>query len=347
MPSPTKIRTLLIEDSAFMRRLIGDIIRNDATLELVGVAKDGHEGSVLTKQLRPDVLVTDMVMPEYDGLYVVDQVMTDNPLPIIVLSSLERTDRRVFDALERGAFDFIDKPSGLNSINTSDFRLVDLIKEASLTDITLLKHKERQRQNAHQHAFDASVNYDIIAIGASTGGPGAIESVLMNLPKNLQIPVVIVQHMPHRFLETFAERLNELITMKVQIARKGETLKGGTIYIAPGMSNLRIENGLASGQPMFTLTEKKYTEYNFPSIDCLMESVASVYGQKSIGVILTGMGRDGTIGLSKIKENGGYTIAQDEYSSVVYGMPKSAKESGAVKRVVPLKEIPGFIVSCL
>jgi two-component system, chemotaxis family, protein-glutamate methylesterase/glutaminase len=347
MPSATKIRTLLIEDSAFMRRLIGDIIRNDETLELIGVAKNGHEGTELTKQLKPDVLVTDMVMPEYDGLYVVNQVMTNSPLPIILLSSLERTDRRVFDALERGAFDFIDKPSGLDSDKMKTFRLVDLIKEASSTDVTLLRQKEKQRQNANQHAFEASLNYDIVVIGASTGGPGAVESILTNLPRNLQVPVVIVQHMPHRFLETFAERLNDLISMKVQIARKGETLKPGIIYIAPGMGNLRIEKGLATGQPLFTITEKKYKEYNYPSIDCLFESVAAVYGERSIGVILTGMGRDGTSGLSTIKERGGFTIGQDEYSSVVYGMPKAAHENGAVKRVVPLKEIPGFIISCL
>jgi two-component system, chemotaxis family, protein-glutamate methylesterase/glutaminase len=347
MAAASKIRTLLIEDSAFMRKLISDILRSDSSVELVGVAKDGQEGSEMALALKPDVLVTDMIMPEYDGLYVVDSVMRKNPIPIILLSSLDRTDYRIFDALRKGAFDFIDKPSGVDQDGMKSFRLLDLIKEASLTDITLLKEKEIRGRNSNTHTFGPSLQYDIIVIGASTGGPGAVEGILCNLPRNLRIPVVVVQHMPHRFLETFAERLNDIVPMNVQIPRKGETLKSGIIYVAPGIGNLRVEKSIATGQPMFTITDKLFPEYNHPSIDCLFESVAGVYGSRSIGVILTGMGKDGTRGLGKIKEQGGFTIAQDEYSSVVYGMPKAAKESGAVKQVVPLREIPGFLISCL
>ncbi len=346
MPT-NRIRTVLIDDSAFMRKVIGDIIRTDESIELVGIANDGKRGSEMALELNPDVLITDMVMPDYDGLYVVNSVIEKLAVPIILLSSLEKTDSRIFDALQQGAFEFIDKPTNLDEVHIRDYRLLELIKEASRADISLLKARQLAQKNSHDHSFDHALNYEIIVIGASTGGPGAVESIINNLPTNLKIPVVVVQHMPPRFLETFAQRLHEQSKLPVHLACKGESLKGGTIYIAPGEANLRIETNIATNAPMFTLTEKKYVEFNYPSVDCLFESVALTYGKTSIAVILTGMGRDGVVGLTKIKEKGGFTIAQDEDSSVVYGMPKAAKESGAVRRVVSLKEIPGFIVSCL
>jgi two-component system chemotaxis response regulator CheB len=346
MPA-TRIRTLLIDDSAFMRKVIGDIIRNDDSLDLVGVANDGRQGSAMALELKPDVVITDMVMPDYDGMYVVQSLMEKQPMPIILLSSLEKSDTRIFDALQSGAFEFIDKPADPDMVRLGNYRLVDLIREASRTDISLLKARQLAKKNSHAHTFTSTTSYDIIAIGASTGGPGAVELIVNNLPRNLNIPVVIAQHMPARFLETFSARLNEHSPLPVKLTSKGETLKGGVVYIATGESNTRIENNLISGLPMITFTSKKYDEFNFPSVDCLFESVADVYGNRSIGVILTGMGKDGMVGLKKIKSLGGFTIAQDEESSVVYGMPKAAADFDAVRQIVKLKEIPGFIVSCL
>ncbi len=345
--APNRIRTLLIDDSAFMRKVIGDIIRNDETLELVGIANDGEKGTEMALELKPDVVITDMVMPEKDGMYVVQTLMDKYPTPIILLSSLEKTNARIFDALQSGAFEFIDKPTDLEIVRIGKYPLVDLIREASRTDITVLKAKQLAKKNSHAHSFSQPANYDIIVIGASTGGPGAVEGLINNLPKNLIIPVVVVQHMPPRFLESFAARLTLNSPLPVRLADRNEPLKGGTIYIVPGESNTRVEFNHSEGEPTFVFTNKKYNEYNNPSIDCFFESVAEVYGSRSIGVILTGMGRDGTMGLAKIKEKGGFTIAQDEESSVVYGMPKEAFERGAVRQVVKLKEIPGFIISCL
>ena len=344
---PNRIRTVLIDDSAFMRKVIADIIRSDESIELVGVAKNGHEGSQMALSLKPDVVITDMVMPDFDGMYVVNSLMEESPIPIIVLSSLEKTNVRIFDALQCGAFEFIDKPTDMTTFQIDDYRLLDLIKEASRTDISLLKAKQLAQKNNHSHSFDETLNYEIIVIGASTGGPGAIEQVVTNLPKNLRIPVVVVQHMPARFLETFSQRLNDQGPLPVRLARKGEIIRGGTIYVAPGDANMRMEKNIATGNPMITFTDKKYDEFNYPSVDCLFESAARLYGKTCIGVVLTGMGKDGTMGLKKIKEAGGFTIAQDETSSVVYGMPKVAFEEGAVRQVVNLNEIAGFIVSCL
>lgn len=344
--STARIRTVLIDDSAFMRKLIGDVIRRDEGIDLVGIAKNGKEGEELVLNLRPDVVVTDMVMSEYDGVYVVNSIMEKQPVPIILLSSLEKTDTRIFDALKGGAFEFIDKPSDYRTDQLQGYRLVSLIKEASRTDINQLKARVTRRANNNQHSV-GSLNYDIIAVGASTGGPAAIEQLVTNLPRNLQVPVVIVQHMPARFIESFTARLNESNAISVQLASKGESLKGGVVYVAPGDTNMRIDRNVATGAPMVTFTQRKYREFNYPSIDCVFESIAETFVNRAIGVILTGMGKDGAVGLSKIREAGGYTIAQDEESSVVYGMPRVANEMGAVRQVVSLNEIPGFIVSCL
>lgn len=339
-----RIRTLVIEDSAFMLKVITDIICSDSEIDLVGTATNGKEGSDLALKLRPDVVVTDMMMPEYDGMYVVRSVMDNQPAPIILLSSLEKTSTRIFDALQYGAFDFIDKPLDFNADSIKHYPLLPLIKEASRTDVSLLKAKRIDKKNIHSHPFPEKLNYEIIALGASTGGPGALEAIITSLPKNLNIPVIIAQHMPSRFLETFATRLNEHSPLPVRLAKKGESLKPGIVYIASGEANTCIQPNPLHGLPSFTFSDKTFQEFNNPSIDCLFESIAKTYGKKSIGIILSGMGKDGTKGLSAIKENGGLTIAQDELSSVVFGMPKSAVDAGAVHKVLSLKDIPGFIM---
>jgi len=340
-----RIRTLLIDDSAFMRKVIGDIITADAGIELVGTAANGKEGMELAASLQPDVVITDMVMPEYDGMYVVHAVMKSRPVPVILLSSLEKTNLRIFDALQSGAFDFVDKPIGLDSESLRDYPLRKLIHEAAQTDVDSLRVKTKAAANRSNHTFESALRYEIIVIGASTGGPGALEYILSNLPSNLRIPVVIGQHMPARFLESFAERLNNHNHLPVRMARNGDVLKGGIVYVVPGDQNTCIVSG--AGDIVFGHSTKQFSDFNNPSINCLFNSVADTYGGKTIGVILTGMGRDGVEGLKKIKDNGGFTIAQDEASCIVYGMPKVAVEQNAARQTVVLREIPGFIISCL
>ena len=339
----SKIRTLLIEDSGFMRILLSDLLRKDQSIEIVGTATNGLEGVEKVKSIKPDVVITDMVMPQYDGLYVVQQLMKDMPLPIILLSSLDRANPKIFDALKEGAFDFVDKPPA-DAVGDGYLPLTKMIREASLTDYLKLRQRVKGRNTA-VHTFEARLNYDVIAIGASTGGPGAVEMIVNNLPNNLTIPVIIAQHMPERFIETFSARLSESTGLKVSVARNGVHLLSNHIYLAPGASNMRID--LSGSSPSVKYVPDHYKEFNRPSIDCLFESVADIYGSRAIGVILTGMGKDGTMGLQKIKEAGGLTLAQDEASSVVYGMPKVAFETGAAKYQIPLTEIPNFIISAL
>lgn len=338
-----KIKTLLIDDSGFMRILLSDLLRKDHNIEVIGTAMNGLDGVEKVKALKPDVVITDMVMPQYDGLYVVKQLMKDMPLPIILLSSLERTDPKIFDALKEGAFDFIDKPQE-KQVSDGYLPLTRMVQEASMADYLKLRQRAKGR-NSFVHTFEARLNYDIISIGASTGGPSAVELIVSNLPANLKIPVIIAQHMPVRFIESFASRLAETTGLHVSVARDREHLLANHIYLAPGTANLRID--LSGSSPVFQYVNDQYKEFNHPSIDCIFESVASLYGRRSIGVILTGMGRDGTQGLLKIKEAGGLTLTQDENTSVVYGMPKAANDSKAAQHQIPLSEIPNFIISAL
>jgi two-component system chemotaxis response regulator CheB len=338
-----KIKTLLIEDSGFMRILLSDLLRKDQNIELVATAINGLEGVEKVMAFRPDVVITDMVMPQYDGLYVVQQLMKDRPLPIILLSSLDRTDPKIFDALKEGAFDFVDKPQQEQVAQGYD-PLTKMIHEASLTDYLKLRQKVKGR-NTFVHSFEARLNYDIIVIGSSTGGPSAVELILSNLPNNLSIPVIIAQHMPERFIETFATRLADATGLRVSVARDGEPLLNNHIYLAPGTANMRID--LTGSSPVTQYVYDHYKEFNHPSIDCLFESVAKIYGRRAIGAILTGMGKDGTNGLQKIRDAGGFTLTQNERSSVVYGMPKSAFESGAAMKQIHLNEIPNFIITAL
>ncbi|WPP53119.1 chemotaxis-specific protein-glutamate methyltransferase CheB [Catalinimonas niigatensis] len=341
-----KIKTVLIEDSGLMRILLSDILRSDPNIKLLSTAMNGKEGVEKVKQLKPDVVITDMVMPQFDGLHVVKQLMQHHQVPIILLSSLEKRDPKIFDALSAGAFEFINKEQVVALAKEGHFPLNELVKTASESKGSSL-NSGKVRKNTNAHSFAKELPYQIIAIGASTGGPAAIETIIKQLPANLMIPVVIVQHMTEQFLPSFAQRLNKLSPLHIKLAERNETLEGGTIYIAPGHTNMKVVKNAITTKPIITFTSKTFKEFNFPSADCLLSSVAEVYRSKAIGVILTGMGKDGTEGLQEICRHGGYTIVQDESSSVVFGMPKSAIEAGAVKQVVKLHEIGGFLMSCL
>lgn len=338
----------MIEDSGFMRILLSDYLKKDPEIELVATAGNGKEGFEKVRLYQPDVVITDMVMPKYDGLYAIRQIMASTPTPILVLSSLDKTNPKIFDALNEGAVDFLDKPKAdiQQTFEQGNYALGSLVKSlARLDRNTLLKRGHSEV--TYDHTFTDELSFEIVAIGASTGGPGAIESILTRLPANFPLPVVIAQHMPERFLISFADRLNKLCPLEVRVPVTGEELLSNKVYIVPGHTNTKVVKRITDHRPCVTFTDRKYTEFNNPSVDCLMESVGQVYGKKSIGVILSGMGKDGTIGMQLIKKNGGMTIAQDEASSVVFGMPKNAIDEKAAERIVKLGDIPGFIVSCL
>jgi len=249
------------------------------------------------------------------------------------------------EGLELGAIDYLNKPAK-NRVNMDEVKqdLIRKIKVASTINLEEVLGNP-VTANIHEHSFDKVISYDCIVLGASTGGPRALERILTQLPKNLTIPVVIAQHMPASFMVAFANRLNQLTPLQVSIAGQGSELVAGNVYLAAGDANLTIEYKRKSY--VFAATEQQFTAYNNPSIDALMLSVAKVYKERAIGVVLSGMGKDGAIGLKAMKTAGSYTVGQSEASCIVYGMPKAAVEMEAVKQVVHLDEIAAFLVSCL
>jgi len=342
----TKIKVLVADDSVLMRLLICDILQEDECIEVVGKANNGRQAYIMTCQLEPHVILMDITMGEYGGVYGVEQIMKLAPTPIIILSAMGNTNMEpILEAMSLGAVDYINKPAS-NNVNLREIKnqLIDKVKVASNIELDEIEEK-LDFVNVNSHSFDRNSPYDIIAIGASTGGPRSIETILTHLPSNLNVPVVIVQHMPANFVPSFAARLNNLTPLKVAVAQKGESLKAGHIYLSPGNQNMILRR--KKGAVIVDFTHKKYTAYNHPSIDSLMLSLAQVYGQRCIGVVLTGMGRDGADGLLSIKKAGGYTIAQSQETCIVYGMPKVAVDRGGVTEIVHLEEIGGFLVSCL
>lgn len=344
--STDKIKVLVADDSVFMRILIKDILEEDHEIDVVAQAKDSKEAFELSETFKPDVILLDMTMGEYDGIYGVKKIMEFNPTPIIILSALGNTDMNpIIEALSLGAVDYINKPINNNTnIRELGAELINKVKEVSVLNVRKNRYSNKVI-NTNPHSFNGNLNYDVIVIGASTGGPSAVEKVIVNLPGNLTIPVLIAQHMPSNFVPSFASRLDALTPLAVSMARKDDVVEQGKILIAPGSRNVIVRR--ENNRVIIDYTSQRYKEFNFPSVTGLMQSVAEVYGSRSIGVILTGMGKDGADGMKAISSAGGYTVAQSQDTCVVYGMPRAAVDNGSVKQIVPLNEIGGFLVSCL
>jgi len=343
------INILIADDSLFMRKLTADILINASGFKVLDYARDGKEAAEKCCLLKPDVVIMDMLMGEYDGVYGVKMIMDKCPTPIIILSALGSTDMEpIMQALKLGAVDYHHKPNrGSKDIKLDDDELVNKVRAASHVMLKeYIKTTSNLTENVNQHTFSDNLNYDVIVIGSSTGGPTAVESVITRLPGNLSVPVLIAQHMPENFVPSFATRLDQLTPLNVSMAKKDDVLESGKILIAPGSRNMVVRQNI-DGKVVCDFTSKRFKEFNFPSVTCLMQSVSDVYGSRAIGIILTGMGKDGAEGLKSIYESGGYTIAQSKETCVVYGMPKEAVDIGAVKKVVPLNEIGPFVVSCL
>jgi two-component system chemotaxis response regulator CheB len=347
--SPKLIRVLVVDDSSFMRLIVSDILQQDNQIIVVDTAKDGQEAHQKTLILKPDVIVLDIVMQDYDGLYAVKKIMQEIPTPIIILSSEGNVHPEVVvEALNAGAVSFVNKPRGIlqSKIREIEHLLIEKVKIAAQVPSTKLTHSLKSTNN-HPHTFDSSPIYEIVVIGASTGGTGAVEHILLNLPNNFPLPVLIAQHIPEKFVHSFAQRLDKLVSLHVKVANENEYLEAGTVYIAPCHANTEIKKNLPTEKLSITFTHQQFPQHNYPSIDCLMLSTATVCQHKAIGILLTGMGKDGAKGLVAMHQAGAFTIAQDEKTSIVFGMPKAAIEEGGVSQVLPLNEIAQFVVSCL
>ncbi|MCV9385635.1 chemotaxis-specific protein-glutamate methyltransferase CheB [Reichenbachiella ulvae] len=343
----SKIRVVVADDSGFMRLLISDILTESGSIEVVGTAIDGKDAAEKVKEIKPDVLLLDMNMGEYDGLYAVKRIMEECPVPIIILSSIGNTNLQpIFDALDLGAVDYLNKPQKGNSkLRNIEVELIQKIRSATRANARAIPDP-KAKVNTYEHTFSEKRKYDVIVIGASTGGPSAIEKVVNSLPGNLNVPVLICQHMPPNFIPSFVKRLNSMSPLQIEVGRENMRPRAGSIIVAPGEGNMIVKKK-RGGSIVIEFTDEIFKEYNNPSINALMLSVAEAYKDRAIGVVLTGMGKDGMLGMKEIKNNGGFTIAQSEKSCVIYGMPKAAVEYKAVDRSVDIKEIGGFLVNSL
>jgi two-component system, chemotaxis family, protein-glutamate methylesterase/glutaminase len=335
-----KIRVVIIDDSYFMRKLLKDILECDSEIRVVGTAENGEYGLRMIKELEPDVVTLDYNMPGWNGLETLRRIMEQHPVPVVMLSAYTRTDADItLQSLEDGALDYILKPSGEISwdIDKTKNSIIEKVKCASEADVEKLSTLQNKRAERLSIANRTPLEDTIIAIGASTGGPPIVESILRQLPKDMPSSILIVQHMPKIFTELFAKRLDDECSITVKEAMHGEVIEMGVAYVAPGGWHMEVERRYVYDRERGVIVlSKKLPVNNYrPSIDVLMESVAFAYKSNAIGLILTGAGDDGSVGISRIAEEGGKTIAQDEATSVIFGMPGSAIKAGGVKEVLP------------
>lgn len=340
------IKVLVVDDSALVRKVLTEELSRYRDIEVVGGAIDPYVARDKIVRLKPDVITLDIEMPRMDGLSFLAKLMKFYPMPVVVLSSLTPSNsQNAIRALELGAVEVICKPG--SSLSTTDIskRLVEAIRTASRAKIARTAFVEPVDHEGNQgYKIQLKTTHKVIAVGASTGGTIAIEKLLSSMPLNVP-GMLIVQHMPEYFTASFAERLNNLCKIEVREARDGDAAAPGVALIAPGGHHMLLERSGAfyqvriKGGPM--------VHHQKPSVDVLFHSVAKNAGANAIGVLLTGMGADGADGLLSMKENKAYTIAQNEATSVVYGMPGEAVKLGAACDVLPLDEIPDRIIKRL
>lgn len=338
------IRVLVVDDSYLMRKLISDMLNSDPEIEVIAKAKDGKDAIDKIKEYKPDVITLDLEMPGMSGLDVLKVVMQSTPLPVIIVSAYTKPGaRETIKAFRYGAVDFITKPSGPISadIGVIKEKLIRYVKTATKLKIKPLKFVIPKTKIINYPSYSRKV----LVLGASSGGPPALESLLSSFPADLPIPVLVVQHMPVGFTKSFAERLDEVCGLKVKEAKDGEIIKPGLVLLAPGNKHLGLKK---KGMEIVVQLEDGPPVNNIiPSIDITMKDVAEYCKDNAIGVILTGIGQDGAKGMESIKNNGGKTIVQDRETSLIYGMPKVVNDRGLADYVLPLQKISKKIVELL
>ncbi|MGB1800084.1 MAG: protein-glutamate methylesterase/protein-glutamine glutaminase [Gammaproteobacteria bacterium] len=361
--SKNLIKVLVIDDSALVRKMLSEILNSDAQIEVVGTAADPIMARQKIKQLNPDVLTLDVEMPKMDGVTFLSNLMRLRPMPVVMVSTLTEAGAEItLDALELGAVDFINKPKTdfSNTIQNYAAELIEKVKVASVAQLASGTPKRKKNiekiletKVEKKHSADEILKLDIsrrnykltdsiIAIGSSTGGTEAIREVLKDMPADSP-GIVITQHIPEKFSASFAKRMDNVSAMKVCEATDGQQILAGHVYIAPGGQHLLVER--SGARYVCRLNDGPAVNRHKPSVNVLFRSVANQLGQNAIGVILTGMGDDGAEGLLEMKQTGAITIAQDERSSVVWGMPGEAVKLNAADEILPLNKVAKRLIN--
>jgi two-component system chemotaxis response regulator CheB len=339
------VRVLIVDDSAYVRKVFKEILSRSPFVEVVGTARDGEEALELVEQLRPDVVTCDLNMPTMDGLAFVRAQMARRPVAIVISSIAAESAEQVLAALDAGAIDFVQKPTALATEKLLDIS-ADLIEKVKVAAEAPLGHRAVLEVAAPQVVrtlAPSSNRTDVLVVGASTGGPQALKRVLSQLPAEWPIPVAVVLHMPVGYTELYARKLNEVCALQVIEAQGQEEVAGGTIFVAPAGRHLTFRRGPDDIVRTHLDVHPLDTPHR-PAVDVLFQSAAEVYGERVLAVVLTGMGSDGRNGAAWIKARGGTVITEAEDSCVVYGMPRSVVEAGLSDRSAPLEAIADVIM---
>jgi two-component system chemotaxis response regulator CheB len=328
------VRVLVADDSELFRELLSGVVTADGGFELAAVAKDGDEAAKMARQHRPDVITMDLNMPEADGFAGIARIMAETPTPILVLTA-SPTEAAGFKALSLGALDILEKPRA--DADLREYGRVLRTRLRLLAGVKVIRHPRGLRERKPTAPRRAEPP-ELVAVGASLGGPRALATILKRLPASFPIPVVVVQHIADGFTAGLAGWLNQETQLQISEARDGEPLRPGRVLLAPSGRHLVVTRGQAH------LSDAPPVDTFKPSVTPLFLSIAHHYGRRACGVLLTGMGRDGAEGLKAIKEQGGTTLVQDEATSAVFGMPRAAMELGAADRVLALDDIPRVLL---
>lgn len=337
------LRVLVIDDSAYVRKVVREILSRSPFVEVVGTARDGREALALVEELDPDVVTCDLMMPELDGVGFVREQMQRRPVPIVIMSIANETAEAALTALDAGAIDFVQKPTALatEKIFEVSSELIEKVKAAGQISLNRIPASPVPQATAATEPvvkIKGSHSIDIVVIGVSTGGPQGLKRLIPKLPRDFPVPVVMVMHMPVGYTEMYAAKLNELSPLEVREAAEGDEVKPGFVFLAPAGRHLSFKRE-ANGKVVTHLDARPFNTLHRPAVDVLFQSAAEVYGNRVLGVVLTGMGSDGRDGSAWIKSQGGLVFTEAESSCVVYGMPSVVVEAGLSDKIVALDEM--------
>jgi two-component system chemotaxis response regulator CheB len=341
------IRVLIVDDSAVMRRIISRMLGKDPSIEVAGTAENGQEAIEKVELLKPDVVTMDVEMPRMNGLEALKIIMARSPLPVIMLSALTKEGAdTTLDALNMGASDFVPKDftSGTGTLPKIEEELLRKVRAIAKKHVRSFQIQPEGEKKPLLFRPGARTLRAVLVMGASTGGPVALQHILTSLPQDFPVPIAIAQHMPKAFTQSFAERLNGLAQIEVREAEHGETVRPGTALLAPGDMHMNLRRK-GAGIVVELVDDPSYV-YR-PSVDLLFSGVARIFESRVVAVVLTGMGTDGLAGVREVRARNGYVIAQDEETSAVFGMPKAVIEGQLANIVAPLQKIAEEIIRVL
>lgn len=340
------IRTLIVDDSAFVRKVVREMLSRSPYIDVVGMARNGEDALRMVEELKPDVVTCDLTMPELDGVAFVRKQMASKPVPVLILTASPQDAERVLQALEAGAVDFIQKPTAMASDELLAMReeLIQKVKDAAVAPVQalVLPRSAPEIKAPAQTSSSASKNVDVVVLGVSTGGPQALRYLLPQFAADFPVPLVMVLHIPVGYTTLFAEKLTEISRLPVKEAFEGCLVEAGQALLAPAGQHLTFKRN-AAGHVHVQLSTQPSNKPHRPSVDVLFQSAAETYGRRVLGVVMTGMGDDGKQGAAWIKAQGGTVLTESEKSCVIYGMPRSVVEAGLSDAAVPLESIANEI----